>query len=210
MPNGGIFGKLTVFFLIQDHKGQQMGQERKELTDNILSLIRDNRVYEAQLMLDETLRDRPEFASELSLFTALLQVGRDGDQPSTAKPEESRQQLFGEAMEILNSSGDSVKHKREQIERLEQFLAEIEKIAAEREEDQGLEADSQSRQQLAELGSYLDKIRGSQARQQLDPARRTTKRLKKWVSQLNRSRQAKAVVHPVVTKLEQLSSSYQQ
>ncbi|MBF0359102.1 MAG: hypothetical protein HQL70_10890 [Magnetococcales bacterium] len=187
-----------------------MWQEQEELTNNILNLIRDKRVYEAQLMLDETIRARPEFASELNLFTTLLQVGRDGGQTGTTKPEDSRHQLFQEAIEILNSSGDELKLQREHIERLELFLAEIEKIDTERRENRSLDGDSQHRQQLAELGIYLDKIRGLQARRQLDPAKRVTNRLSNWASKLNRTRQAKTVVHPVITKLEQLSSSYQQ
>jgi hypothetical protein len=173
-----------------------MWQKYKELTGNIIGLIRENRVYAAQLELDKMLDEMPDFATELAVLSKLAVVGREN------QPQSDKQQVLQESMEILDSSSERVKKQRENIDKLNQYLAKLQKSSkAVKVRDNKHE----NRQQLKNLGSYLESIRGYKARQQLDVLGRTSGKLTILSTNLGCAKQPNSVVHPEVAMLNKLS-----
>jgi hypothetical protein len=173
-----------------------MWQKYKELTGNIMALVRKNRVYAAQLELDKILVEMPDFAAELAVLSKLSKVGRE--------PLPQSNQLLQESMEILDSSSETVKKQREDIDKLSQYLAKLQKSG---KTDKIGESGLDNRQQLKSLASYLESIQGHKARRQLDVLGRTSDKLNILSKNLRSTQQPKPVVHPEVAKLKKLLES---
>jgi hypothetical protein len=186
-----------------------MWQNHKELTDNIISLVRKKRVCEAQQVLDGAMADVPELAAGWFILAKLLVLGGKEREESIKNTlgefGVAPQKLFSEAMDILNSSEETVNQSRLQIKRLSLFLEDIRSHAENMEEGFGQSDLGPVEKQQEKLEDYLGKVRGYQARRQLDVAGRTVGRLNMLASGLVRARQKTLVDHPIVAKLNRLS-----
>ncbi|MBF0193332.1 MAG: hypothetical protein HQL71_02195 [Magnetococcales bacterium] len=180
----------------QDHKGRQMWQKYKELTEDIIDLVHKNQVYAAQLKLDKMLDEMPEFAAELAILAKLSKVGRE------AGPSIDQQTELQESMAILDNSDDKVKKQREDIDKLKQYLAKLQKAG---KVNRAREGEHKNKHQLNNLSNYLLKLQGNKARQQLDILARSKAKLSVLSKNLQGAKQPKSVVHPEVRNLQKLS-----
>ena len=183
-----------------------MLQDSTEFIAQIISMVRENRVYEAQLALDAAMVDSPELFAQLSVVAKLLLLGgdgrKDGINQTLAGVEVAPELDMLTAMTILDESKQRVSEQSEQVARLKGFLQNIQQSAPVEAVVGNPASEKQGQQQR--LQRYLEQIQGSVARRQLDSRGRTITKLQRLASSYSRLQTDKTPEHPLVAALQSL------
>jgi hypothetical protein len=106
-----------------------MELDNRESINQIISLIREKRVYEAQNLLDETILNSPELTAQWFILAKLLLLGGESRtvdvQEALKECGTASQRLFQESIETLAEREQKVVEQRGQIKRLAGFLSHI-------------------------------------------------------------------------------------